>query len=97
MYKLIYYILFIPVFIYGLYFFITSIPAFKKKEVKIKSHKASKKLAVLVAARNEENVIKDLIISLKKQNYPKNLYDIYIIPNNCTDNTENICKRENVK
>ncbi len=96
MYKFIYYVLFIPVFIYGLYFLITSIPAFKKNRVIVKRHKANKKLAILIPARNEANVIKDLITSLKNQNYPKNLYDIYVIPNNCTDNTLDICIKEKV-
>lgn len=45
------------------------------------------KIAVLIAARNEEKVIGKLIDSLNNQKYPNSLYDIYVLPNNCTDNT----------
>ena len=45
------------------------------------------RFAVLIAARNEQNVIGQLVESLKAQNYPDELYDIYVIPNNCTDDT----------
>lgn len=46
------------------------------------------RFALLIAARNEENVIASLIESLQKQDYPRELYDILVIPNNCTDATE---------
>lgn len=36
----------------------------------------------------EEAVIGALVESLKKQDYPDALYDIFVIPNNCTDDTE---------
>jgi len=79
-----------------MYFLITGIFAFTKNN-KIKKYKSKYKLAVVVAARNEENVISSLIQSLKKQKYPKNLYEVFVIPNNCTDNTEEISKREGAK
>ena len=46
------------------------------------------RFACLVAARNEEAVIGALVESLREQDYPNALYDIFVIPNNCTDNTE---------
>lgn len=46
------------------------------------------RFAVLAAARNEEAVIGSLVASLKAQNYPPELVDVYVIPNNCTDYTE---------
>lgn len=45
------------------------------------------RFAVLVAARNEEAVIGNLVESILRQDYPAALRDIYVIPNNCTDNT----------
>lgn len=45
------------------------------------------KYAVIIAARNEELVIGQLINSIKKQNYPKELVDIFVIADNCTDQT----------
>ena len=55
------------------------------------------KFAILVAARNEENVIEQLIKSLQAQNYPDELYDILVIPNNCTDDTEGAACRAGAK
>ena len=45
------------------------------------------KFATLICARNEEGVIGELIDSLKKQNYPSDLLDIYVLADNCTDST----------
>lgn len=45
------------------------------------------RFAVVIAARNEGAVIGGLIRSLRKQCYPTDLYDIYVVPNNCTDDT----------
>ena len=50
-------------------------------------HPAHTRFAVLIAARNEELVIGPLINSLLTQDYPPELYDIWVLPNNCTDNT----------
>jgi cellulose synthase/poly-beta-1,6-N-acetylglucosamine synthase-like glycosyltransferase len=43
--------------------------------------------AVLIAARNEEAVIAKLIESIKNQNYPSELIEIFVVADNCTDNT----------
>lgn len=43
--------------------------------------------AVVVAAHNEENVIAQLVESLKKLNYPEDKYDIFVVADNCTDRT----------
>lgn len=43
--------------------------------------------AVISAARNEEKVIGNLISSIKKQDYPADLVDVYVIADNCTDKT----------
>lgn len=45
------------------------------------------RFAVLVAARNEQAVIGNLVETLMAQDYPKELYDVIVIPNNCTDDT----------
>ena len=45
------------------------------------------KFACVVAARNEEAVIANLVHSLRRQNYPPELFDIIVAPNNCTDDT----------
>lgn len=51
------------------------------------------RFAVLIAARNEESVISHLIQSLHNQEYPSDLFDIFVIADNCTDDTANICRK----
>lgn len=46
------------------------------------------RFACVIAARNEEAVIAALVESLRAQDYPAALCDIYVVPNNCTDETE---------
>ena len=46
-----------------------------------------KRYAVLISARNEENVIGNLIDSLHNQTYPSKLIDSWLVADNCTDRT----------
>ena len=46
------------------------------------------RFAVLVPARNEEAVIAGTVKSLLAQDYPRELFDVYVLPNNCRDATE---------
>ncbi len=47
----------------------------------------------IIPAHNEENVVAELIESLKNQDYPKDLLDIYVIADNCTDDTAFIARK----
>lgn len=89
----IYYIVFIIVLLYGLYFLLTGFWAFIKNKHKIGNYESKNKFGILIAARNEEVVIGSLVESLKKQNYPKNLYDIIVFVNNSSDNTDKAAKK----
>lgn len=42
---------------------------------------------VLISARNEEAVIGELIRSIREQDYPADLIDIFVVADNCTDGT----------
>lgn len=98
MIQMIYYILFSITLLYGIYFVVTGLFAFKKDDSrKIRPFRARTKFAVLIAARNEAQVIGELIKSLKDQNYPNDLYDIYSLVNNCTDNTAEAARRAGSK
>lgn len=46
---------------------------------------------ILVAAHNEEAVIESTIKNLKEIDYPEHLYDLYIVNDNSTDRTGEIC------
>ena len=50
------------------------------------------KFMAIIPAHNEEKVVGNLIESLRQQNYPKELYDIYVIADNCTDSTAKVAK-----
>ncbi len=63
----------------------------KLKEKPLKINKEHKFMAI-IPAHNEEFVIENLIESLKNQNYNKELYDIYVIADNCTDATAKVAK-----
>lgn len=46
-----------------------------------------RRYGVLISARNEEAVIAQLVESLRQQDYPAEYLDIYVVADNCTDNT----------
>lgn len=69
-----------------IYYFIISIFGIYRKRSS-NNVKSIKKFALIVAAHNEEAVIQDIVVSLKKLDYPKELYDIFVIADNCNDNT----------
>lgn len=76
-------ILFVIFFIIGLFF--------KKK---FPESKEKSKIGIVVSARNEENVIVNLIKSVKEANYPQDLVSVFIVAHNCTDKTAKLA-REN--
>jgi len=45
------------------------------------------RFAVLICARNEERVIGELIGSLRQQDYPADLFDVFVVADNSTDRT----------
>jgi cellulose synthase/poly-beta-1,6-N-acetylglucosamine synthase-like glycosyltransferase len=77
------------------YQFVYMFVAFKaKKNFKTGAQNfPQKKYAVIIAARNEELVIGHLIESIKNQKYPKELLDIFVIADNCTDQTARVARQ----
>ena len=59
---------------------------------KFKPAKNNHKYAILIAARNEKNVIGNLLDSIKKQDYPMDLVTTFVVADNCTDNTAEIAR-----
>ena len=72
--------------LWGGYYLVTGLMSWRRP-MDYGWHPARTRFAILIAARNEELVIGPLINSLLTQDYPADLYDIWVIPNNCTDNT----------
>ena len=75
--------------IYQIVISICSLIKFKEKP--ILEDKKNRFMAI-IPAHNEAAVVGNLVESLKKQNYDKDLYDIYVIADNCTDNTAEIAR-----
>ena len=80
--------------LFTLYFAFTSVGGvlFRKPE-KVPRRPAQKRIAAVIPARNEVAVIGKLVESLLAQDYPRELFDIYVLPNNCRDETERAALR----
>lgn len=76
------------------YFVLSFFGLYRKKE--IKNYGGKNSFALVVAAHNEEIVISRLIDSLNNQNYPKEKFDIFVVADNCTDNTAKIAREKGV-
>ena len=53
-----------------------------------------KRYAILISARNEEAVIPHLLDSIRAQDYPSELIDVYVCADNCTDSTAEVCREK---
>lgn len=60
---------------------------------KFKPAKNKHKYGIVIAARNEEKVIGNLLDSIKKQDYPKELLTVFVVADNCTDKTAEIARK----
>lgn len=63
-----------------------------KKEKPLPKAEMKNRYAAMICARNESSVIRDLIASLQKQTYPADKIDIFVMADNCTDNTADIAR-----
>lgn len=70
---------------YSYQFLYFAVPFVKKD----KPHKPAKlhRFAILVCARNEEEVIPDLLQSIRQQSYDQSLLTVFVMADNCTDRT----------
>ncbi len=61
---------------------------------RFKPAKHQHKYAVVIAARNESSVIGNLLDSIAAQDYPKDLLTVFVVADNCTDNTAEIVRNK---
>lgn len=81
---------------YLIFYIVTGLCILKSKK-EIKEADKKHKFAVIIPARNEERVIGNLLKSLKKQEYPEELFDVFVVANNCTDSTKEISLENDVQ
>lgn len=75
--------------VYQLYL---TIFGFRRATKDYADHAPQSRFLVLVPAHNEEAVIGDIIDNLNGMDYPRELYDFYIIADNCTDKTAQVAR-----
>lgn len=77
-------------FLYQVVFFFIGL---FKGEVELLKAKKLHKYAFFIAAHNEEAVIANLVKSIKDQDYPSELIDVFVVADACTDNTADEARR----
>ena len=75
-----------------LYYFVIGIFGFIPKKETSKPSDRKNKFALLVAAHDEEMVIGNMVDSLMAIDYDKDFYDVFVIADNCTDNTAAVAR-----
>ena len=81
-------IIFFVCYLYQFYYI--AVP-FIKKDKPVHNVRENR-FAVLISARNESNVIGQLLDSINTQTYNSDLVDVYVVADNCTDNTAEIAR-----
>lgn len=79
--------------LYGAYFLAVALLGAFRPEKRCPHQPPQKRIAAIIAARNESGVIAPLIESILNQHYPADLRDVFVVPNNCTDDTEQVARR----
>ena len=93
-------VLFVLVGIMSVYCFVIetysvflSIFGYKKLEKYYTEFNPEAKFLILVAAHNEEDVIESTLENLEKIDYPKELFDLYVVNDNSIDSTGELCDK----
>lgn len=63
-----------------------------RKRTPLPEAKKQHKFAAIISARNERAVISELVRSIKMQNYPAELLDVFVVADNCTDDTAEVAE-----
>ncbi|MGN0164464.1 MAG: glycosyltransferase family 2 protein [Candidatus Ornithomonoglobus sp.] len=85
--------LFFVCYLYQMYYIL--VPYIKRD--KPQAIPGKNRFAVLISARNESNVIGQLLQSINSQTYDKELIDVYVVADNCDDNTAAIAASHGAK
>ena len=86
------YIALTVLYFYQFIYIVIALIGDKKKKLDTYEAKKLHKFAFIIAARNEQAVIGNLINSIKQQNYPAELIDVIVVADNCPDDTAQIAR-----
>lgn len=78
--------------IYWIYQLVISLCSFIKVKDKPFVEDKEHRFMMIIPAHNEEKVVRNLIQSLMQLDYDRSLYDVYVIADNCTDNTAQVAR-----
>lgn len=74
------------------YYIYLSVFGFRRNTRSYAPQAPQARFLILVPAHNEAAVIADMVHNLASLDYPSELYDFYIIADNCTDDTAQIAR-----
>ena len=74
------------------FLYIPAVLWLRRRRAALPAAPASNHYAILICARNEAAVIGDLLASLRAQTYPRELLTVYVLADNCTDDTARIAR-----
>ncbi|MBM9605726.1 glycosyltransferase family 2 protein [Desulfopila inferna] len=77
---------------YQFIFFVLSVPALFLGKRAGEDLSARKTFGIIIPAHNEELLIGELVKSIQESDYPAELYEIFVIADNCTDRTAQIAR-----
>ncbi len=84
------FIIFMLLYAYQMFYILVAF--FRKHKGKNPKNIKQHKYGFLIAARNESSVIAQLIDSIRQQDYPAELVHIFVIADNCTDDTAQVAR-----
>ncbi|MCX6054721.1 MAG: glycosyltransferase family 2 protein [Chloroflexi bacterium] len=75
------------------YLLLLTFGAFFRKARILLKEKPSTDFAILIPAHNEERLLPELLANLKKQNYPDERMAIFVVADNCSDQTATLARQ----
>lgn len=79
--------------LYVLYFIFIFFSYFILSKLPLKNHNPITNIGIIIPAHNEELLLPRLLESIQQQDYPRQLFNIIVVADNCTDNTADVAKR----
>jgi cellulose synthase/poly-beta-1,6-N-acetylglucosamine synthase-like glycosyltransferase len=80
-----------------LFYLVLSLRVFFRRPVPRPAPGPLRRFAVVLPAYNEETVLPMALDSLKRLDYPKELFEIYVVADHCTDATARLAREAGVK